>query len=783
MGRFLTATLGFAMLAAPAAAQQYGSAVAAGARDILIGEPINQYSPGLVHVYRRGASGAWQHAAQFQARGGTALDRFGRSLSLAGDRVLVGATSIDSSKGAGYVFERDRAGTWTERAKLVPASAENGDSWGRQVLLTADAAYVAAWGAKGGRGAISVWQPDGGRWVERGVVTAANGAENDFFGSSFSVAGDLMVVGAAQRDTAKGGVYLFQRDGAGAWKEAGQLPAEGLARFARFGAAVLIDGDAILVGAPGLDGGMGAVLVYRRQGDGWAQTNRFGPFDGAQRAGFGSVIQKVDREIWIGAPGADSRGRVYRLAQGTDGTLSGVTKLGRDDTDAGDQFGSAFAVAGTVAVVGMPGDDFGAGTAAILSRGTSGWTGGPKVFTEEKTLAALTGSKRECGTAKEVGGFGCDGVDLMAFLPIPAIGGGRGVRLNDVWGWTDPQSGREYALVGRIDGTAFVDITDPSAPQYLGDLPKTEGVPAGAWRDIKVYKDHAFIVADGSGNHGMQVFDLTHLRGVRAARHFAPDVWYDKLASAHNIVIDTTSGYAFAVGVNGGGETCGGALHMIDIREPKQPRFAGCFADPSTGNQRTGYTHDAQCVVYQGPDEAHRGRQICLNASENAIGIADVTDKANPKALSRAAYPDVGYTHQGWLSEDQRFFYVNDEGDEVQGLVQGTRTLIWDVSDLDDPVLAGQYISENKASDHNLYVKGNLMYQSNYSAGLRILDISDPKNPKPVGFFDTDPVGADAPGFEGSWSNYPYFKSGTLVVTSIQEGLFLVRKQERALIP
>jgi choice-of-anchor B domain-containing protein len=222
---------------------------------------------------------------------------------------------------------------------------------------------------------------------------------------------------------------------------------------------------------------------------------------------------------------------------------------------------------------------------------------------------------------------------------------------------------------------------------------------------------------------------------------------------------------------------------MIDIREPKSPKFAGCFADPSTGIQRTGYTHDAQCIVYDGPDTAYTGRQVCFNSSENALGIADVTDKANPKPISKASYPNVGYTHQGWITDDRRYFYVDDEGDEIQGTVAGTRTLIWDVSDLDDPVLAGQYISENKASDHNLYVKGNLMYQSNYTSGLRILDISDPRNPKPVGHFDTHPVGVDAPGFSGSWSNYPYFKSGTIVVTSIQEGLFLVRPAQRPLIP
>jgi choice-of-anchor B domain-containing protein len=338
--------------------------------------------------------------------------------------------------------------------------------------------------------------------------------------------------------------------------------------------------------------------------------------------------------------------------------------------------------------------------------------------------------------------------------------------------------------VGRIDGTAFVDITEPTRPVFVGDLPKTAASPASSWRDIKVYRNHAFIVADGAQAHGMQVFDLTRLRGVRNPPvTFSPDLTYDRIHSAHNIVIDTTSGFAFAVGASSGGETCGGALHMIDIRSPKSPTFAGCFADPTTGFRRTGYTHDAQCVVYEGPDAQYRGRQICFNSSEDAVGIADVTDKANPKAVSRASYPNAGYTHQGWLTDDHRYFYVDDEGDELAGTVPGTRTLIWDMQDLDDPVLLGEFVSPNPASDHNLYIKGNLMFQSNYASGLRVLDIADPKNPRIVGWFDTNAAGPDAPGFTGSWSNYPFFKSGTVVVTSIQEGVFLVRPVPRPLVP
>jgi len=216
---------------------------------------------------------------------------------------------------------------------------------------------------------------------------------------------------------------------------------------------------------------------------------------------------------------------------------------------------------------------------------------------------------------------------------------------------------------------------------------------------------------------------------------------------------------------------------MINIQEPTQPTFAGCFSDTQTGRQGTGYSHDAQCVVYNGPDTEHRGKEICFGANETALSVADVTDKDNPVALSRAAYPKVGYTHQGWLTEDHSHFFMNDELDELNDKTDGTRTLIWDVTDLDDPQLVTEYVSDNKATDHNLYIKGNLMYQSNYLSGLRILDISDVANPVEVAHFDTAPYGENDPGFAGSWSNYPYFESGVIVVTSMSEGVFFLKKR------
>ena len=238
-------------------------------------------------------------------------------------------------------------------------------------------------------------------------------------------------------------------------------------------------------------------------------------------------------------------------------------------------------------------------------------------------------------------------------------------------------------------------------------------------------------------------------------------------------MINEETGFAYSVGGGGGGETCGGGLHMIDIRDPVRPVFAGCFADTSTGIFGTGYTHDAQCVVYRGPDGAHQAREICIGANETALSVADVTDKNQPFSVSVATYPFVGYAHQGWFDEAHEYFYMNDEGDESSG-IRRTRTLVWDLRDLDDPIVVDQYRARTRATDHNLYIRGNLMYQSNYRSGLRILDISTRRSPEEVAFFDTEP-GLDTPELLGSWSNYPYFESRIVAVTSMYEGVFFLR--------
>jgi choice-of-anchor B domain-containing protein len=380
-----------------------------------------------------------------------------------------------------------------------------------------------------------------------------------------------------------------------------------------------------------------------------------------------------------------------------------------------------------------------------------------------EALAAAASTSCVGGLA---GIYPCNNVDLEAFVPLADLGGSATEEANDIWGWTDPQTGSEYALIGMTFGTAFVDISNPGNPVYLGEL-QTHGAFGSSWRDIKTYNNHAFIVSEAK-NHGMQVFDLTELRGLSGPPvTFGETAYYNKIGSAHNIVINEDSGFAYAVGVSGKGG-CGGGLHMIDISNPTSPSAAGCFSSD-------GYTHDAQCVVYNGPDTAHQGSEICLNSNEDTITIVDVTNKSNPVQLSRTSYDGTGYTHQGWLTDDQVHFLLDDELDE-QGVGHNTRTRVFDVSDLDAPAFVGSYDSDNTAIDHNQYVKGNFSYQANYRSGLRILDISGvaTANLSEFGFFDIYPAD-DSAQFNGAWSNYPYFDSGVVIVSGIEQGLFVLR--------
>ena len=353
---------------------------------------------------------------------------------------------------------------------------------------------------------------------------------------------------------------------------------------------------------------------------------------------------------------------------------------------------------------------------------------------------------------------------------------------NDIWGWTDPATDVEYALLGRADGVAFFDLHDPENPSFVGMLPMTPGSQPSLWRDVKVVNNHAVIVADFVGPHGMQVFDLSKLRDVTDPPvAFESTALYDAFGSAHNVVVNDEADHVYIVGITGpqdvpSGFACDAGPHIVDMSDPAQPTFAGCYHSSVRGLTSSSYTHDAQCVRYNGPDTRYTGKDICFSSDETGGAITDVTDPVSPEELGVFGYPNTHYTHQGWLTEDHRYLFVNDELDERY--TPATRTLIFDVQELDDPVFVSHWYGPTRAIDHNLYIRGDKLYEANYAAGLRVMDISydgelSPGAIREVAYFDVYPF-SNEPYFVGAWSSYPFFESGIIAVSSILDGLYIL---------
>jgi choice-of-anchor B domain-containing protein len=758
--------------------------------DVLVLKPSYGQGPGAALVYARGMDNAWRVVDQLGAVGSTSSgESLSPSLAVSGDMVFVAAGDADERWGA-YVFQRNARGAWSrvQSLPLVPDLVGPPVQWNyaalveilrpplRAVDTDGDRALVAA---IGGLGDVRVFErnPDSGLWSDQARLERSEPEGDDDFGASLMIRGDVAIVGAP-RHGRSGAVYVFSRDlASGEWTEDALISAPSPFPNSGFGAAVAIDGDAVLIGHPGTAESRGIVVEYtwdeaRRT---WTEQDRIAPRMRTIGDRFGSSLAFRENELLVGAPGTDEgRGGVHRFVRNRSGDIwQAVEIFSVPDSGPGFALGSAVAIGRNTAVAGAPGADGGRGRAAVFSRPPNGRWGDGDWLGLPTELPAIVGEEVICADG-EADQFECSEVDLLAFLPLSELGLSPGSRdladgITDVWGWTDPETGNEYALVGRTGGASVVDVTDPSLPVYVGLL-AAEG---GSALDIKVYADHAFFI--GTGDTGMPVFDLRRLRNVEAFPvTLTSDARYDGIASAHNLVIDTQSGFAFPVGASGGGDTCGGGLHMIDIRNPVTPTFAGCYTD-TEGLVWAGRTHDAQCVEYSGPDSDFEGRQICFASNETALRIVDVTEKDDPVPIASATYPGMAYIHQGWLTEDQRYFYMNDELDELTGLAQRTRTLIWDVAELDDPILVAEYFGSTTATDHNLYIKGDRMYQANYQAGLRVLDISDPERPEEIGFFDTTPYEGNPPTMSGAWTAYPFFESGTVVVSSMQEGLFILR--------
>lgn len=356
----------------------------------------------------------------------------------------------------------------------------------------------------------------------------------------------------------------------------------------------------------------------------------------------------------------------------------------------------------------------------------------------------------EAGMALE---FPARGVTLLSWLTSEELSG-RPQLSNDVWGYVSP-TGREYALVGHEHGTSVVEVTDPLRPVVVAYL---RG-PASFPRDIKAAAGFAYVTNER--RRGVQILDLREVDAGRVRRRgWVRDLG---LATAHNLAVDPESGWAYLSGSN----LSGGGLVAMDLADPRRPvvPFGASWPDH--------YVHDALAVTYhEGP---YAGREIVFAFSGfDGVDVLDVTDKQDIVRLGHLVYPGLGYCHSGALHGNGRVLYVNDEGDEIRELVPGATTYVVDVRQLEAPRFLRAVSTGGTAIDHNSMVHGRRLLAAQYTSGLRVFKIKRPRRPRQVGWFDTHPED-DEPVFAGAWGVHAALPSGTILVSDIERGLFVLK--------
>lgn len=349
------------------------------------------------------------------------------------------------------------------------------------------------------------------------------------------------------------------------------------------------------------------------------------------------------------------------------------------------------------------------------------------------------------------GPFESQGVTLLTWLPLNVWPGSQ-TNASDCWGYVSA-SGREYAIIGLSKGFGVAEVTDPGNAQIIGYIPGA----TSTWHDVKVVGDYAYGVSEGG--LGIQVINLSQAdQGIVT---LVANVQQGGHSTTHNIAANTASGFLYLCGANVGA----GGLVAVSTANPTAPAIVGAW----TNN----YVHDAQVVTYtSGP---YAGKEIAFCANGGAgLEVLDVTNKAAIVKIGGSTYPQLSYGHQCWLSTDRQYLYLDDELDE-QNFGINTNTRVFNVSDPANPVLLGTFTSGTPAIDHNLYVRGNLIFEANYRSGLRVFDASaSPTSPTQIAWFDTYP-GSNSASFNGAWSCYPLFPSTTVLVSDIERGLFVVR--------
>ena len=362
------------------------------------------------------------------------------------------------------------------------------------------------------------------------------------------------------------------------------------------------------------------------------------------------------------------------------------------------------------------------------------------------------------------GTFPCRDIDLASFLPLAQIGGGTG---NDVWGWTDPLTAGSTTLLGRSSGISFVDSPTRRTPSTIGNLP-THNVDS-LWRGPKVYRNPSTSSASRQPRHAGLRPHAVALPGRRPPRDLPPRrPHYNNFGSAHTIAVNEATGFVYVSGSRPAraeplGDTSPNprlSRRRLTRRcqEPLGPAFAVCVYMTATRTRRMRHLPR--------PTRRTAAGNLLQLQRGSLLTIVDGHQQSAPAQLSRTAYDNSNdgtnrnYAHQGWLTDDQTHFLLDDELDEQRKSLN-TRTFIWDVTNLDAPFLRSVFQNQTTSIDHNLYIRGRYAYESNYRSGLRILDASA----APAGLLTESasyiyPITTSPRGvLQRQWANYPFSRA------------------------
>ena len=304
--------------------------------------------------------------------------------------------------------------------------------------------------------------------------------------------------------------------------------------------------------------------------------------------------------------------------------------------------------------------------------------------------------------------------------------------LSGIWGYTDGQ-GNEYALVGGSGGLWIVDVSDPDNPIDVKHISAVEN----QWREVRTWGNYAYLTTEGGG--GVQIVNLSSLPDASGviSKQWNPG----SIDRIHALHID--NGILYLYGVNG----MGGA-QFVDLTDPWNPVLIGSYNGT--------YIHDGMVR-----DNKLYGGHIY----DGYFSIIDVTDKANPVLLQTQNTPN-NFTHNTWLSDDSQTLFTTDE-------VAGSYLAAYDISNINNIQLLDKVrTASGNTVVHNTHVKDDYAFNSWYTDGVVVVDGHRPNNLVIVGQYDTNPLSGGAT--SGAWGIYPYFSSGTVVVSDMQQGLVIL---------